>query len=45
MVVDRVRQRRSHRVMLKENVFPKLLAWKMRGAEFNEFLQPAELKA
>ena len=36
------RERNSHRAHNK-NVFPKALAWKMRGAEFPEFLQPAGL--
>ena len=31
--------------MHKENISPKPLAWKMRRAEFHEFLQPMGLKA
>ena len=29
----------------EENIFPKSLAWKMREAEFHEFLQQIGLKA
>ena len=36
-------ERRAHRRMPKENESPKSLAWKMRRAEFPEFLQPARL--
>ena len=39
------RKRGAHRGTHKQNISPKPFAWKMRGAEFHEFLQPAELKA
>lgn len=35
----------AHRTTHKENVNLKPLAWKMRGAEFGEFLQPEGPKA
>ena len=41
----RKRERGSHRGMHKENISPKALAWKTKGAEFCEFLKPVELKA
>ena len=39
------RERRAHRGMHKENIFPKALAWKMRRTKFPEFLQPVGIKA
>ena len=42
----RVRQReRSTQGNAQEEYLPKIIAWKMRGAEFHEFLQLVELKA
>lgn len=41
----RVRDRRAHRRMHKENISPKPLAGKTRVAEFHEFLQPEGIKA
>lgn len=35
----------DHRRMHKENISPGLLAWKMKMAEFFEFLQQVGLKA
>ena len=39
------RERGANRGMHKENGYPKPLAWKRRGAEFCELLQPEGLKA
>lgn len=41
----RVREKETHREIQKENIFPKPLAWKTRGAEFHEFLQPVGFEA
>ena len=41
----RMREKGTYRRMHKENMFPKLLSWERRGAEFHEFLQTTELKA
>ena len=35
---------RSTQKRAKEKVSPKPMAWKMRGAEYHEFLQPVGLK-
>ena len=39
------REREANKGTHRENGHPKPLAWKMRGAEDCEFLQPVELKA
>lgn len=39
------KESRTHRGMQKENIYPKPLAWNMRGADFHEFLKPVRLKA
>ena len=41
---ERGRERGAHKGTHKLNTFPKPLAWKMRGAEFCEFLPTAGLK-
>ena len=41
----RVRKKGTHMGMHKKIISPKPLAWKMRGAEFYEFLKSAGLKA
>lgn len=41
----RARERGAHSGMQKDNISPKLLAWKTRGIEFCEFLQPVGHKA
>lgn len=40
----RVRDRGAHRRMYKENISPEPLAREMRGADFQEFLQPASFE-
>lgn len=39
------RKRGAHKGTYKENVSPKLLAWKLRRAEFHEFCKPVGLKS
>lgn len=41
----RARESRIQRVMHKENISLKTMAWEMRGADFCKFLQSAGLKA
>ena len=41
----RARERRVHRGMHKENIFPRSLPWNLRKAELCALLQPVGLKA
>ena len=44
LVVEKGERDRSTWENAQREYFPKPLAWKMKGAEFCEFLQPAGLK-
>lgn len=39
VILEKGKRRGEHRGMHRESLLPKPLAWKMKGAEFNKFLQ------